>query len=925
MIRMGLIGFVWRLAFLLCGVWVLCGPTALASPGAGQVEIVRDRWGIPHIYAQDESSGFFGLGYAAAQDRRLQMELIRRRAAGRLAEVFGPDWIPSDREARIAGHTHSAPEAYEALPERWKRALSAYADGVNAWTEANGDAVARRFRPLGVGPEPWTASDCLLALRGILVLGSPFSYGPVDMYHRFQALVAEVGEEEAAQRSTVAVDDHSAIVPESEMARLEEVYARLKGMPRMPWHGVRLLADTDEPKMSHAWAVGGTRSTTGKPILQNDPQLPLSTPPFFYEFAMIVGEIEARGLGFAGCPGLFVGWNRAIAWGGSALGVDAHVTYIDRLTPDRTGYVYEGASRPYQRRLEVILVRGGEPVVQEVLRGTNGVVFNALVTGVRPGEACVLYDPAVAGAGTNARMMLEVMTATNWDQFRDALKYYYSPGLHVVYADTAGNIGYQTLVHRPLTRRSPRMALEGWTGNDRVLGRIPLEDLPHMLNPAPGFISHANNMPVGSWYPYDLGLGTGGAGHTNRSLRLLDLLTGERRFSPEDFERVIHRDDVNAFTARLLPVTRRVVEEDGVNDPGVLRVLEATRGWDFRESSAAAIPEARGLSNAVTPYRGAGLNAEFGGGSGGVANMAQRIHANFVRDGTTPQDPRIRRYLVDWLRLAAGSAQPGRGAARDGAAERPAARAAAQAVVRTITIPYQRAIPHNLPVVDPRMDLQSPPLSSLDVGTIWSQPGNVYSQIVDLSDIDNSRAMIAPGNAEDGRFRDNHIDLWVRGSVRPAPLSRRMVEAQGDTTAESLSPLLTGIHPVRFPDVVQQVPEGVRVLPAIPRVAERPQGEPARAMPGRAPSDQRLEAAFRVIMRQDTAPAEIDARIAECLQYVRGHAGLTTELRNAAILGEYLIVESAAGRLRIQYGSPHALQALRGVLDEIGREGPRRP
>ena len=159
--------------------------SSLALADAGDVEVLRDTWGIPHVFAAAEVDGFFGLGYAAAEDRLLQMELIRRKAAGRLAELFGPDWVDSDREARIAGHAAYAPRALANLPERWQQALHAYAAGVNAWREANPEVVARRFQPLGITPEPWTPADCLLAARGILSLGSPFNAAVFDDYHRY--------------------------------------------------------------------------------------------------------------------------------------------------------------------------------------------------------------------------------------------------------------------------------------------------------------------------------------------------------------------------------------------------------------------------------------------------------------------------------------------------------------------------------------------------------------------------------------------------------------------------------------------------------------------------------------------------------------------------------------------------------------------
>ena len=145
-------------------------------------------------------------------------------------------------------------------------------------------------------------------------------------------------EEDGLAAATCSANS-SAIVSEAEMAKDKAVYERLKRHPRMPGFNLRPAVGEEPRKMSHAWAVGGGKSTTGKPILESDPQLPLSSPPFFHEFHLAAGRIDARGLGIPGCPGLFIGWNRRIAWGASALGADSHVTFLDGLTPDGKGFL----------------------------------------------------------------------------------------------------------------------------------------------------------------------------------------------------------------------------------------------------------------------------------------------------------------------------------------------------------------------------------------------------------------------------------------------------------------------------------------------------------------------------------------------------------------------------------------------------------
>ena len=873
-----------------------------ASEAPGKVELLRDRWGTPHIFAANEADGFYGLGYACADDRMLQMDMVRRRAAGRLAEVFGKDWVESDRSARIAGHSRYAAAAYDRLPAEMQRWVAAYAAGVNAWLDSHRSTVERRFKPLGALPERWTPADCLLAARGILGIGWPFGTGGIDSYRRFREIAGRSGEAEALKQVfRWAIDSEAAIVSEADFARDPESYRRVKAAPRVEGAGF-FTATGESPKMSQAWAVSGRKSTTGRPILESDPQLTLSTPPFFYEFHLSAGRIAARGIGLAGLPGLFIGYNRRIAWGVTSLGAGSTVTFIDRLTADGKSYQFEGREVAFERRLELIRVQGAPPVVQEVLSNRHGVVFNSLVENRAPGEAYLLYDPQTSGLGSNIRAMLGVMTASGWRELRSALEHYYEPGVHLHYADADGNVGYHTVVHTPLTARSPRMAQEGWSGQQEVRGRIPFNDLPHMLNPEQGFVSHANNLPVGAWYPYDLGIGTGGNGHTARSLRLLQLLEGDRKFSMDDLESVVHRDDRNAFINALLPMARKVVEEDKVRDPAVLRLLASLEGWDMRDSTVHRFPAARGLRNVLTPYRRSGLSDALGIGGGGVGHLARRAGAAFARSGITPRSKAEREYLVNWLRSAA---QPGPGGDAPPAGEPDG----------TMVIPYQRAIPLNMPAVDPSLDIKSPPLACHDTATIWSQPGNVYTQIVDLGDPDNSRAVIAPGNSEDGEspFRTAGIDLWVKGTTRPSPLTREKVERLGVTRSTLEVRPYSG--PKGSPLFTVTAADGAaQFVQAIPPVAPPPPRQEARPVQGRRPDDPVFQNALRTILRQDASAAEVDAAIADCRERAAGGAALAAELQEAARFAIYLIEESAAGRLKNPYGSPYALRRLQELL-----------
>lgn len=872
----------------------VCGLTLRGAPPAwpGTAEILRDRWGVPHIFAKRETDGFFALGYVAAEDRRLQMELLRRRAHGRLAEVFGEEWVDSDRKFRMAGVTRYVTEAVESLPPDLRANLEAFAAGVNAFVEQHPERVRRRFAPLGVEPEPWTPADCIAAWLGVAeIFDSLYDESAIRAYQASQQPGREERAPQAGSPQTLVIDDFAAVVPEAEMAKDKAVYAKLKAMRRAEGLQPRSLPD-DSIKLSHAWAVAGALSTTGKPILESDPQTSVNNPPIWYEFHLVAGRYDVRGIAVPGCPGMLVGWNRRLAWGATALGIGSTITYVEKLAPQ---------TPPFERRLERVDVKAGQAVIQEVLTHPRGFVFNALLRQPVADLACVSHFKQAHDRATSVRALLEMMRARNWRQFQTAMERYYSPGLHLVYADTAGNLAYQTLVHRPLARRSTRLALEGWSADGDRLGRIPLRELPRMLNPDSHFISHANNLPVGSWYPHDLGLGTGGIGDTTRSMRLRQLLRAGRKFSVADFERTIHRDDVNAAVAALWPVARRVALEEKESAPALREFLDALKDWDLRyrasePSYAAAMALADHL---VLAYRMSGLRDRFGGGEGGICHLARLLGDRYTSGEATPADPQVRSYLLEWLKAAAGVSS--RGAGR--AAPRPRSDSLAEH-----RMPYQANGPLGFPSVDPALDLVSPPLSCTQGGTIWSQAGNSYTQVVDLADIDNSRSVLPPGISEDpsSPFYTNQIALWVAGATRPAPLARRKVEPLTVTRQRLQTRSYSGPTGPAPKLAASEREPGTRFIPAIPPAAQISADHRQESLPGRKPDDPRLEAALRYLIRPERVDAELDSKLDELRAYVKDDASLRAQLASGLRL-----------LLHLNYGTAGAQQRMRALLAEL--------
>jgi len=783
---------------------LLLALAVLSCNAAPEVEIIRDEWGIPHIFAENENAGFFGLGYVSAEDRILQMEIWRRRASGRLAETFGPNHLEHDRKFRVAGLLRHANESFEASSEEMKGWLRSYAAGVNAWIAEHPEVVKRRFASLSIEPAPWTAADPLLSMLAVADLFDKlFDEGAVTNYRQYVELVEKFGETKALEARAITIDEEFVAVPESEMAKDTEVYARLKARERTPAF-LRRDSSGETLKFSHAWVLGGDRSATGKPILESEPRISVTNPSFWYEYHLSAGRFDARGISMPGVPGVLIGFNRDIALGGTALGAGSTVTFLDKLSNDGKGFVFDGETLPFARRLEQIEVKGGAAVVQEVLTNRHGFVFNAFTSRSRTGEAYVSHYKAAHDRGNSVRSFIERMAARNWSEFLDSVESYYVPGLHMLYGDVKGNIGYATVAHVPLTRRSRRMALEGWTGEDEVLGRVPWDEMPRMFNPDAGFIGNGNNRPVGAWYPYDLGIQSTGTG--SRAWRVHQLIEGDRKFSVEELEAEVHRDDMHAATSALLPVARKVAKEEGVDDQSIRSVLEATEDWDFhfRTSDPAFRAAAALAATAGMAFRRSGLKQRFGLTEAGACHLGRLLSARFQQDQATPKDPKIRNYLLRWLRVA------GQRLAQAGDSD-PA----------IYPLPYQGNARMGLPSVEPAFDAESPHMEVIERGSIWSPTEDGYSQIVDLDDIDNSRAMIAPGVSEDPEspFYLNQMDLWSEGKLRPAPLSRHRIEELA-VSSESVTVRDFSGQDLLAERTVDVAPEGTSFLPAIPGAGE---------------------------------------------------------------------------------------------------------
>ncbi|MFW6069710.1 MAG: penicillin acylase family protein [bacterium] len=461
------------------------------------VEVIRDRWGVPHIYARTEEDLFFAQGFVHAQDRLFQMDANRRVGSGRISEIVGPAGIESDRFARTFAWHHAAAAQVQGLmaDEETHRLAQAYAAGVNAYIREG--KLPAEFLMLAYAPEPWTPFDSC-AWGTVLAWGLSVNWETELMRAR---LVAELGPQKAFDLTPDYGSAYPCIVPEAEVgSRLAQALADAyhRAMDELPLG--QLPAGPGAG--SNNWVVSGNWTTSGRPILANDPHLPPIFPTLWYENHLVGGRFNVTGFTTPGVPGVIIGHNERVAWGITNAQPDVQDIYVERFHPqDSSRYEADGEWVEAEEELVEIRVRGRREPLQERVRHTrHGPVISGLIEGEHRDLSLrwAAYEP-----NNHLRALLQICLASDWKSFRIALKEWAFPSQNVVYADVEGNVGYVMPGRVPLRARGDGLLpVPGWSGEYEWQGWIPWDELPSAFNPPSGYVVTANNRVVGDGYPH---------------------------------------------------------------------------------------------------------------------------------------------------------------------------------------------------------------------------------------------------------------------------------------------------------------------------------------------------------------------------------------------------------------------------------------
>ncbi len=721
------------------------------------VEVLRDRWGIPHIYGKTVHDLFMAQGFVAAQDRLWQMEMWRRIGEGRMAEILGPSALPADRLARLVRYRGNMESEWKSYAPDARQIIEAFVEGVNANIALRRDSLPFEFRIMGISPEPWTPEVCLTRMAGFVM-----TRNASNELVRAQ-LVRAIGAETASE---LWPPDPHVLLDVPHGLDLDVIdFKALAAVLRAPG-AVNLRGDEG----SNNWTLTGRLTATGRPILANDPHRTIALPSLRYIAHLVGPGWNVIGAGEPSLPGVAAGHNERVAFGFTIVGIDQQDLYVEFLNPESPlEYLHRGRWTRMQVAREPIRVKGRtEPEVLELHYTIHGPVLHE--DGAR-NRAYVLRwvgsEPGTAGYLAS----LSLNRVRNWREFLEALERWKVPSENLVYADIDGNIGWQAAGLAPIRKGWQGLLPVPGSGEYEWQGFLDSAELPKEYNPPRGYIATANHNILPPGYRHVLGYEWSAIW---RYRRIEEVLRATRNHTIADSERLQH-DEVS-LPARVLVELLGRTNPSGGEARAAVRLLA---NWDcvLRNSSTeAAIFEmwVRKLVPLVWAKRLSPEQLSILGNRASLDMVLRWLQAPTEELFGPETEKRRDQSMIDALALALADLNARFGSERK-----------AWAWGRL----HQALFLHGLGRDDElKRFLDRGPVprggdgttvNATSFATDFRQTGGAsYRQIMDLSDWDRSVGINVPGQSgEPGSAHyDDLLSLWAQGQYHPLAYSRAFVE-----------------------------------------------------------------------------------------------------------------------------------------------------
>jgi penicillin amidase len=579
----------------------------LPVAGLGQpVEIIRDAWGIAHIFARNEADLFFAQGFNVASDRLFQLEIWRRQATGTVAEILGRRELRRDIGARLLKYRGDIREELDFYHPRGGAIVAAFVAGINAYLDrvrANPDLLPLEFEMLGISPGRWTpdvvvsrhnglfrnVGDEIALARALQVIAPEKLADLVDLHPGHPDLRLPEGLDVGlisseilglyrTARSAVAFGPDD-IVDASARARsgpAEDLTARPKASPPALWEL------SGGPAGSNNWAIAGRRTETGRPFLANDPHRALQIPSLRYWVHLVGPGWNVIGGGEPALPGVSIGHNEFGAWGLTIFSADQEDLYVYDLDPEDSGrYRYRGRWEKMETIREDIPVKGEAPYRAALKFTRHGpVVYEDL----EHRKAYALRATWLEKGCAPYLASLRMDQARNWREFRAAAFANRTPSENMIWAGRDGDIGWQATGLTPLRKNWAGLIPVPGDGRFEWEGFIPAQELPSLFNPESGFIATANQDNLPSGYPYPVGYLWA---DPFRFLRIAEVFGAKKMVNLPDMT-ALQQDVLSIPARRLVALVKDLESKDG----RVAVCLDLLKRWDYYlspESAAAAV------------------------------------------------------------------------------------------------------------------------------------------------------------------------------------------------------------------------------------------------------------------------------------------------------------------------------------------------
>lgn len=596
------------------------------------VEVKRDSYGIPQIYADSDADLFRAQGFVQAQDRFWEMDVRRHMTAGRLSEMFGSGQVETDSFLRTLGWRKVAQEEYDTvLSDETKKNLQSYADGVNAYLkDRDGKDISVEYAALGFTndykPTEWTPVDSVAWLKAMawdlrgnmqdeidrslmtsrLDADQIEDLYPAYPYDKHKPIVSEGGISPATGKFDAEATPSDGIGSATAEGATEGLTSQLGALSDTLDEIPALLGPNGTGIGSNSWVVTGKYTTTGKPLLANDPHLAPQLPSLWYQMGLHCRAVSATckydtaGYTFSGMPGVIIGHNQDIAWGFTNLGADVTDLFLEKVSGD--GYLYDGKVKPFTVREETIKVAGGDSRHITVRETNNGPLVSdrsgelekvgqkAPVSNAAPDRADgygVALKWTALEPGHSMDAVFELNRAKDFTTFRAAAEHFEVPSQNLIYADTKGHIGYQAPGKIPVRKSGDgTMPSPGWSSSyGWKKDPIPFDELPYEYDPARGYIVTANQAVIDEdTYPNML---TKDWGYGSRSQRINDLIEskikGGGKISTEDMQKM-QMDNTSEIAALLVPELMKI----NISDKDIREAQKLLEGWDYTQEADSA-------------------------------------------------------------------------------------------------------------------------------------------------------------------------------------------------------------------------------------------------------------------------------------------------------------------------------------------------